>query len=110
MNSKEFRKAGKDVIDWIADYYEKISEFPVMSQVKANAIRDDLPNDIPIEGESFECIMKDLEDIILPGISHWQSPNFYGFFLIEIANIPRSIGKSIVGKKAIAVIKLGKVN
>ena len=80
MNSKEFRKAGKDVIDWIADYYEKISEFPVMSQVKANEIRDDLPNDIPIEGESFECIMKDLEDIILPGISHWQSPNFYGFF------------------------------
>ena len=51
MNSKEFRKAGKDVIDWIADYYEKISEFPVMSQVKANEIRDDLPNDIPIEGE-----------------------------------------------------------
>ena len=60
MNSKEFRKAGKDVIDWIADYYEKISEFPVMSQVKANEIRDDLPNDIPIEGESFECIMKPL--------------------------------------------------
>ncbi len=80
MNSKEFRKAGKDVIDWIADYYEKITEFPVMSQVKANEIRDNLPNNVPIEGESFECIIKDLEDVILPGISHWQSPNFYGFF------------------------------
>ena len=70
MNSKEFRKAGKDVIDWIADYYEKISEFPVMSQVKANEIRDDLPNDIPIEGESFECIMKDLEDIVMDELSY----------------------------------------
>ncbi|MBF89423.1 MAG: aspartate aminotransferase family protein [Candidatus Marinimicrobia bacterium] len=80
MNSKEFRKNGKNVIDWIADYYERIENFSVMSRAKVNDIRKNLPNNPPINGEPFESIMQDLEDKILPGITHWQSPNFYGFF------------------------------
>ncbi|MEE2877275.1 MAG: pyridoxal-dependent decarboxylase [Candidatus Neomarinimicrobiota bacterium] len=80
MKPEQFRKAGKDVIDWIADYYEQIGEFPVMSQVEAGEVRSKLPTHPPLDGEPFDAMMKDVEEIVLPGISHWQSPNFYGFF------------------------------
>jgi len=80
MTPEEFRKAGRKVIDWIADYYEKVGEFPVMSQVEAGEVRAKLPTHPPEEGEAFDSMMKDIEEIVLPGISHWQSPNFFGFF------------------------------
>ena len=80
MTPEEFRKAGREVIDWIADYYEKVGVFPVMSQVAPGEVRSKLPPHPPVDGESFKDVMKDVEDIILPGISHWQSPNFYAFF------------------------------
>jgi len=80
MTPEEFRKAGREVIDWIADYYERVGEFPVMSQVAPGDIRSKLPDNPPHEGEAFGDVMRDIEDIILPGISHWQSPNFYAFF------------------------------
>ena len=80
MTLEEFRKAGKEVIDWIADYYEKIGEFPVMSQDAPGEVRSKLPPHPPVEGEPFADVMKDVEDIIIPGITHWQSPNFFGFF------------------------------
>ena len=80
MTPEEFRKAGREVIDWIADYYERVGVFPVMSQVAPGEVRSKLPPHPPVDGESFKDVMKDVEDIILPGISHWQSPNFYAFF------------------------------
>ncbi|HIC74862.1 MAG TPA: aminotransferase class V-fold PLP-dependent enzyme, partial [Candidatus Marinimicrobia bacterium] len=80
MTPEEFRKAGREVIDWIADYYEKVGKFPVMSQAAPGEVRSKLPPHPPVKGESFKDVMKDVEDIILPGISHWQSPNFYAFF------------------------------
>ena len=80
MTPEEFRKAGREVIDWIADYYEKLGMFPVMSQASPDEVRSKLPPHPPVDGESFKDVMKDVEDIILPGISHWQSPNFYAFF------------------------------
>ncbi len=80
MTPEQFRQAGRKVIDWIADYYERIGEFPVMSQMEAGEVRAKLPPHPPAEGESFDAVMKDVEEIVLPGISHWQSPNFYGFF------------------------------
>jgi aromatic-L-amino-acid/L-tryptophan decarboxylase len=80
MTPEEFRRHGKAVVDWIADYYEKVESFPVMSRVKPGEIRASLPENAPEHGEPFDAMMRDVEKLILPGITHWQSPNFFGFF------------------------------
>src|SRR5256885_3011224 len=80
MSPEEFRRQGHAVVDWIADYYSRVESLPVLSQVKPGEIRAQLPPSAPQSGESFDQIFADVERIILPGITHWQSPNFYGFF------------------------------
>ncbi len=80
MTPSQFRRYGRMVIDWIADYYERIEEFPVLSQVQPGEIRDQLPAAPPAQGEPFPDILADVEKLILPGITHWQSPNFFAFF------------------------------
>ncbi|HLW82489.1 MAG TPA: pyridoxal-dependent decarboxylase [Candidatus Acidoferrales bacterium] len=80
MTPEEFRRHGKAVVDWIADYYQRIESFPVMSQVKPGAIRATLPKSAPQQGETFDAMLLDVEKLILPGITHWQSPNFFAFF------------------------------
>ncbi len=80
MSPEEFRRHGHAVVDWIADYYSNIEQFPVMSRVAPGAIRASLPGEAPKKGEPFYRILQDIDRIIMPGITHWQSPNFYGFF------------------------------
>ncbi|MHB8410357.1 MAG: pyridoxal-dependent decarboxylase [Candidatus Acidiferrales bacterium] len=80
MTPDEFRRHGKAVVDWIADYYERVESYPVMSQAKPGQIRESLPKNAPQTGESFETMLRDVEKLILPGITHWQSPNFFAFF------------------------------
>ncbi len=80
MTGDEFRRHGKAVVDWIADYYERIESLPVLSQVKPGQIRNSLPPHAPGEGEPFERILGDVEKLILPGVTHWQSPNLFAFF------------------------------
>ena len=80
MSPEEFRKYGRAVVDWIADYYENIESLPVLSQVEPGEIRSMLPAQAPAQGEAFESLLKDVTDLILPGITHWQSPNFFAYF------------------------------
>jgi aromatic-L-amino-acid decarboxylase len=80
MTPEEFRTHGRAVIDWIADYYAGVERFPVLSRVSPGEIRASLPPGPPVEGEPFERILEDLGKIILPGITHWQSPNFFAYF------------------------------
>ena len=80
MSLEEFRRNGLAVIDWIADYYERIESFPVLAQVQPGQIRASLPQEPPTNGETFDAILGDVEKLILPGITHWQSPNFFAFF------------------------------
>ena len=80
MGPEEFRKHGHAVVDWIANYYSKLESFPVLSQVEPGEIRRSLPKTAPLEGEEFDIILSDVEKLILPGITHWQSPNFFAFF------------------------------
>lgn len=80
MTPEEFRRHGKAVVDWIADYYERVESYPVMSQAKPGQIRASLPKSAPQQSETFEAMMLDVEKLILPGITHWQSPNFFAFF------------------------------
>ena len=80
MTPNEFRQRGKEMVDWIADYYERVESFPVLSQVKPGQLRSALPAQAPERGESFDAMMVDVERLILPGITHWQSPNFFAYF------------------------------
>ncbi len=80
MSPDEFRKQGKQMIDWIADYYENLEKYPVLSQVKPGEIKNQLPVTAPANSESIEQIMADVNSIIMPGITHWQSPNFFAYF------------------------------
>ena len=80
MPPEEFRRQGHAVVDWIADYYSRVESFPVLSRVKPGEIRSQLPLAAPEHGEAFDRIFSDIERIILPGITHWQSPNFYAYF------------------------------
>jgi len=80
MNPEEFRKYGHRLIDWIADYREHVADLPVRSRLEPGAVRAQFPAFPPMQPESFDSIFGDLEKIILPGLSHWQHPNFFGFF------------------------------
>lgn len=80
MTSNEFRQWGRQVIDWIADYMDRVEQYPVMSQVKPGEIRAQLPPAAPENGEPFDAILRDVDRIIMPGITHWQSPNFFAYF------------------------------
>jgi len=80
MNLEEFRKYAHQFVDWMADYYKNIETFPVKSQVKPREIFEQLPDGPPREGESMQRIFEDFQQIILPGMTHWQSPNFFAYF------------------------------
>ena len=80
MTPEEFRRRGKAMVDWIADYYDRVESFPVLSQAKPGELRAALPAHAPERGESFDAMMADVERLILPGITHWQSPNFFAYF------------------------------
>ncbi|MFC1859265.1 pyridoxal-dependent decarboxylase [Thermodesulfobacteriota bacterium] len=80
MTPEEFRQYGRAVVDWIADYYQKVESFPVLSQVRPGQVRASLQTDPPKKGETFGQILEDVDKLIIPGITHWQSPNFFAFF------------------------------
>src|SRR5580704_8391393 len=80
MTPDEFRKHGHAVVDWIADYTARIESYPVLSRAEPGQVRASLPANPPAKGEAFETILGDVERLILPGITHWQSPNFFAFF------------------------------
>jgi aromatic-L-amino-acid/L-tryptophan decarboxylase len=80
MDPEVFRENAYKAIDWVVDYMKNVEDYPVLSQVKPGDIRKQLPDSAPEKGESFEAMLKDLNDVVMPGITHWQSPNFFAFF------------------------------
>lgn len=80
MTAEEFRCAGHELVDWIADYRARIEEFPVLSRAEPGELRRALPERAPEHGESIDAILADLDRLIVPGLTHWQSPNFFAFF------------------------------
>ncbi|KUI68512.1 Tyrosine decarboxylase 1 [Cytospora mali] len=80
MDTQEFKDAAKASIDHIVDYYENITDHSVVSQVEPGYLRKVLPDAAPEEGEPWDVIRQDLDAKIVPGLTHWQSPNFFAFF------------------------------
>ena len=75
MSPEHFRTEGKKVIDWIADYYENIEKYPVLSQVKPGEIKASLPENPPQIGESMDKMMSDIDQLIMPG-RPWEQAIF----------------------------------
>ena len=80
MGPDEFRRWGAEVVEWVARYMEEVDEYPVLAQVEPGSIRAKLPPAPPEEPEPFDAILADLDRVVMPGITHWQSPNFFAFF------------------------------
>ena len=82
MTPEEFRRAGHELIDWIADYRERVArgEFPVMARTVPGSLRAALPRSPPQAPEDFAAIRRDLDALILPACTHWQDPRFHGYF------------------------------
>ena len=72
MTARQFRDHGRAMIDWIADYYEAIETLPVLSPVMPGDIRRQLPSHAPSQPEEFAALLADINQIILPGVTHWQ--------------------------------------
>lgn len=92
MSADEFRRQGRAVVDWVADYMERVAAFPVLSRVAPGDVRRALPASPPRHGEPFEAILADLDRVVVPGLTHWQSPSFFAFFPANTS------GPSILGE------------
>ncbi|MBV8795340.1 MAG: aspartate aminotransferase family protein [Hyphomicrobiales bacterium] len=80
MSPEEFRRYGHEIIDWLADYHESLADRPVMAKTRPGEIRDALPSAAPDEPEDFRAVLEDLNRLVLPGLSLWQHPRFFGYF------------------------------
>ena len=80
MSPEDFRRHGREVIDWIADYHENVARYPVLSRARPGEIGDSLGDEVPENGEDFTAILRDATERILPGMTHWQSPGFHAYF------------------------------
>jgi len=80
MTPEEFRAAGHRLIDWIADYRTRVRTLPVMTPAEPGDIKRRLPARPPDAPESFDAIVRDLDEIVMPGLVHWQHPRFFGYF------------------------------
>src|SRR4051812_32743526 len=80
MSPEDFRRFGHQIVDRIADYRASVGEQPVMSRAEPGSVRAALPAAPPGEPEPFDAVLGDLDRVLLPGLSHWQHPSFFGYF------------------------------
>ena len=80
MSPEDFRRYGHELVEWVANYLETVSERPVISTVEPGSIRAKLPAAAPEQPETFDAVLRDLDEIVMPGITHWQSPGWFGYF------------------------------
>lgn len=87
MPKEDFRRFGHEIVDWIADYFEKMEQLPVLSQNAPNDLKNALPKNAPQQGEDFQAIFDDVERLILPAVTHWNHPNFHGLFSTSTSSV-----------------------
>uniref|UniRef100_A0ACD5U0Z1 Uncharacterized protein n=1 Tax=Avena sativa TaxID=4498 RepID=A0ACD5U0Z1_AVESA len=89
LNADEFRRQGRQVVDFIADYYDRIHEYPVRPDVSPGFLSRQLPDAAPSwpEPDAFSAALRDVRDLILPGVTHWQSPRHFAHFAATASNV-----------------------
>jgi aromatic-L-amino-acid decarboxylase len=92
MTPDEFRRWGYAMVEWLARYRERVESLPVLSPALPGEVRGALPAAAPSEGEDFAAILADVDSVILPGVTHWQSPSFFAYFPANAS------GPSILGE------------
>ncbi len=102
MNPSEFRTNARAIVDWVADYRQRLDALPVLARTAPGEIRAQLPPSPPEQAESFDAMLRDFDTIIAPGITNWQSPRFFGFFpgagsLASVLGDYLSSGLSVIG-------------
>jgi aromatic-L-amino-acid decarboxylase len=94
MSAEQFRRLGYRAIDWVADYMERVESFPVLARVEPGEVLARLPEHPPATGlahDDWDQVFDDLEHTILPGVTHWQSPNFFAYFPCNMSG-PAALG------------------
>lgn len=80
MSPDEFRKYGYQLVDWIADYFENIEEYPVLAKINPGDVKSKLPKSPPLKPQKLEEVYSDIDKIIMPGMTHWNHPKFMAYF------------------------------
>jgi aromatic-L-amino-acid decarboxylase len=80
MNAAEFRRFGHELIDWIADYFDRIEDLPVLAQIEPGDLKAQLPTAPPEKGEPMEQIIADIDRLVVPALTHWSHPSFFAYF------------------------------
>ncbi|XP_011024499.1 PREDICTED: tyrosine decarboxylase 1-like isoform X1 [Populus euphratica] len=80
MDSEQLRENAHKMVDFIADYYKSIENFPVLSQVEPGYLRELLPDSAPNQPETLQNVLDDVQAKILPGVTHWQSPSYFAYY------------------------------
>lgn len=96
MTPEDFRHYGHEIVDWIADYLAHVSSYPVLAQTKPGDIRHALPTQPPQDPETMEAILADFDRLLMPGITHWNSPGFMAYFGITGSG-PGILGEMLIG-------------
>ena len=91
---EDFKRASEEICNWIDDYLKNSEKFPVLSRIRPGDIRNALPAAPPSKPETFESVMKDFQEIILPGVTHWNHPGFFAYFAIT-GSAPGVLGEML---------------
>ena len=89
MNKDEFRQWGYRFVDWVADYFENVGQYPVRPAIQPGDIKKRLPEEAPVQGEPMEAVFADFQEIVVPGMTHWQHPSWFAYFSAN--NSPPSV-------------------
>jgi aromatic-L-amino-acid decarboxylase len=92
MSPDEFRRYGHEIVEWVASYMEQVGDYDIIPDVQPGDIRARLPATAPEQPEPFEAVVRDLDEIIMPGVTHWQSPGWFAYFPANVS------GPSILGE------------
>ncbi len=87
MPADEFRRYGHRLVERLAEYFEHIEELPVLSQNEYGRLKDALPAAPPDKGEDFSDVLDDVDTLIMPAVTHWNHPNFHGFFSTSASSV-----------------------
>ena len=101
-SSEEFRKHGKEIVDYIVEYTESLATIPPLPDVEPNYLLSALPNEAPLKPETFDDVMKDFKSLVMPGITQWHSPDFHAFYPTG-NSYPSMLGEKYISERLLSI-------